>query len=105
MIPAPAALSTHAGQFERLVAEGRYDEAQRVFEAYCRILDEVLRGVPAGDPRIRQMEEEWNRLVDDTRRRVLAGRAHAALRLGLLSPHRQLYGQPLLARHTWQCLA
>ena len=104
MIPRPAALSTRARQIEDLVVEGRYAEAQRVFEAYCRMLEQILHALPAGDPRIRQMEDEWNRLLDNTRRRVLAGRTHAAMRLALLSPHRQLYGQPPAARHTWQCL-
>ena len=105
MIPQPALLSTHACQIERLVAEGRYAEAERVFAAYCRTLEEILRGLAAGDPRIRQMEDEWNRLLGHTRRQVLAGRAHAAMRLADLSRHRQLYGEPLPARHTWQCMA
>jgi hypothetical protein len=98
-------LADRAHQMESLVAEGRYGEAQGVFEDYCGVLEKILRGLPPGDPAVRQLEDEWHRLLDATRQRVLVGRAHTAMRLASLCSSRQFYGEPPQARGTWQCQA
>jgi hypothetical protein len=90
-----------AGLRARL-AERRYGEAQRALQEYCRVLRHTVAGLPSGDPGVRRLEAEWQRLRDDTRRRLLAGRAHAAARLGRLSQVRPLYREPSPQRHTWE---
>jgi len=91
-----------AGRVRSLVASGRYAEAQRSFEEYCRALAEALAALPPKDPRIRELEEEWRRVSSETRRRVLTGRAHAAARLARLARPPRSYGDPADHRHTWQ---
>jgi hypothetical protein len=94
-----------AHQVRRLVAEGRYAEAQRAFEDYCQALAQALAVLPPKDARIRELEDEWGRLLGETRGRVLAGRAQAAVRLARLSPAPRLYGDGPEPARTWQYLA
>jgi hypothetical protein len=98
-------LSTLAGRLRTLAAEGRYAEAQGCFEAYCHALARAIAGLPPGDPSLRRLEDEWQRLLDETRRRVLAGRAHAGARLARLPKLPPLYSEPSPPRHTWECSA
>jgi hypothetical protein len=96
-----------AGKAERLrvlVAEGRYQDAQECFEDYCGTLKETLRRLPAGDPRRQKIDSEWRRLLEQTRRRVLAGQAHAAARLARLPRRRPLYNLAPVQRRTWDLL-
>jgi hypothetical protein len=101
---AESELAGTAEHLEALVARGLYGEAQACFDAYCRDLKETLRRLPHGDPRLRQMEVEWRRLLNRMRRRVLAGRAHAAARLARLPRRRPLYSCVPAPRRTWQIL-
>jgi len=101
---AESELAGTVDRLEALVARGCYGEAQACFDAYCRDFKETLRRLPPGDPRLRQMEGEWRRLLDRTRRRVLAGRAHAAARLARLPHRRRIYSAAPAPRRTWQIL-
>jgi|ERR1700690_1444052 hypothetical protein len=101
---AESELAGTADRLGALVAQGRYGEAQACFDEYCRDLKETVRCLPPGDPRLRQMQGEWHRLLDRTRRRVLAGRAHAAARLARLPQRRRLYSAVPAPRQTWQIL-
>jgi len=98
-------LSDRARQLEILVAQRRYAEALPVFESYCQTLAEVVTSLPPRDPRIRQSEEHWRNLLNQTRRRVLAGRAHAAARLARLVQPRPTYDGRRAGQRTWQYLA
>jgi hypothetical protein len=93
-----------ADRLDILVAQGRYAEAQECFDAYCRDFKDTLRSLPPDDPRLRQMETEWRRLLEQTRRRVLTGRAHAAARLARLPGHRRFYRSAPSPRRTWEVL-
>lgn len=93
-----------ADRLGALVAQGRYGDAQAIFDAYCRDLKATLRRLPPGDPRFREMEDDWRRLLDRTRRRVLTGRAHAAARLARLPRIRRPYSAALPTRRTWELL-
>jgi hypothetical protein len=104
MSVAESELAGTAGRLEAMVAQGRYGEAQACFDAYCRDLKETLRSLPHGDPRLRQMQDEWRRLLDRMRRRVLVGRAHAAVRLARLPHPRRVYSAVSAPRRTWQIL-
>jgi hypothetical protein len=101
---AESELAGTADRLEALVARGCYGEAQACFDGYCRDLKETLRRLPPGDPRLRQMEGEWRRLLDRMRRRVLAGRAHAAARLARLPRRGRLYSAVPPRRRTWELL-
>jgi hypothetical protein len=92
-----------ARRVQRLVAEGRYAEAQGAFEAYCSVMSAVLARLPTADPRWRSIKEDWQNLFDRTRCNVLAGRAHAAARLLRLPKVRGSYGDVPPGRPTWQC--
>ncbi|HLY19878.1 MAG TPA: hypothetical protein VKR61_21775 [Bryobacteraceae bacterium] len=98
-------LDSCARTMQRLVAEERYAEAQRAFEDYCRKWAEMRAGLPGQDPRIPELDVEWRRVAGEARRRVLADRAHAALRLARLARPVQPYGERPPARRTWECLA
>jgi hypothetical protein len=91
-----------AGRLRAQVAEGRYGEAQLALQEYCRALRKTAAGLPRGDPRLPRLEDEWRRLLEETRRRVLAGRAHAAARLARLPKILPLYREPCSPRHTWE---
>jgi hypothetical protein len=93
-------LAVTANRLGVLVAQRRYGEAQACFDEYCRDLKDCLRRLPPGDPRLRHMEDEWRRLMEQTRRRVLVGRAHAATRLARLP--RRLYSGASAPRTTWE---
>ncbi|HTT62623.1 MAG TPA: hypothetical protein VMG35_12300 [Bryobacteraceae bacterium] len=97
-----AALEVLAARLRSLAAEGRYAEAQLAFEDYCRALQENLAGLPPGDPRWRRLEAGWRRLLDETRRLVLAGRAHAGVRLARLPRAAPRYGDAPRPRRTWE---
>jgi hypothetical protein len=94
-----------ARPLRRLVAAGRYREAQAEFEAYASGVAESLAGLSPGDPRAARLQDEYRRLLLDTRRRVLAGRAHAAGRLARLAGVRQPYAAPAAPRRSWQYFA
>jgi hypothetical protein len=103
-----AQLEAVAGRLRARVAEGRYREAQGELKDYCQTLRQTVAALPPGDPAVRRLEGEWRRLLDDTRRRVLAGRAHAGARLARLAkmPTRsRFYGDGLPPRRTWEWLA
>jgi hypothetical protein len=97
-----AELDVLAGRLRARVAERRYGEAQLALQEYCRILRKTAAGLPPGDPRLGRLEDQWRRLRQETRRRVLAGRAHAAARLARLPKVLPLYREPSLPRHTWE---
>lgn len=92
-----------ASRLRARVAEGRYPEAQQALGEYCREIRATLGGLPPGDPGLRLLQHEWQRLYDETRRRVLAKRAHACERLAQLPKFPRLYGDDPQPRHTWQC--
>jgi hypothetical protein len=103
----PAELEALAGRLRASVAAGRYREAQETLQEYCRALRKAVAGLPPGDARLHSLEDEWRLLLDQTRRRVLAGRAHAAARLRRLapSPARPRFGfDGLQPRHTREWL-
>ena len=97
-------LAGTADRLRALVVQGRYAEAQACLDEYCLLFKETVRRLPSGDPRLPQMEAEWRRLLDQTRRKVLTGRAHAATRLERLPRRRPLYSAIPLPRHTWDLL-
>lgn len=99
-----AGLDTCAGLVQRAVAHAQYTEARRALEEYGRAAAAELAGMSPGDPRIRRIEIEWRRLLDETRRQVLAGRAQMAVRLARLSQAAPRYGGSPGIRHTWECL-
>jgi hypothetical protein len=98
-----AELEALAGRLRTQVAEGRYREAQHALQEYCRALRKTVAGLQSGDPGVRRLEDEWQRLLEETRRRMLAGRAHAGARLARLPKPLPLYSEPSLPRHTWEC--
>ena len=102
MKAAPEELEALAGRLRSRVAEGRYREAQDALQEYCRALRITAAGLPSGDPGLRRLEDEWQRLQDETRRRVLAGRAHAGARLARRPRPLPLFSEPSLPRHTWE---
>jgi hypothetical protein len=95
-------LGVLAGRLRARVAERQYGEAQGALQEYCRVLRKTAGGLPSGDPRLGRLEEDWQRLLEETRRRVLAQRAHAAARLARLPKVLPLYREPCLPRHTWE---
>jgi hypothetical protein len=105
MKTAASQLDARARELRGMVGAGRYGEAQAVFEEYCRGLAELLSGLPPGDARAAQLRSGWQELLVETRRRVLAGRAHAAVRRGRLPVSAPSYAEPPEARHSWQILA
>jgi hypothetical protein len=105
MTAAEAELQDLAARLRARVGEGRYGEAHRALEEYCQALRKIVAALPGGDPRRGRLQDDWLRLAEETRRRVLAGRAHAAAGLARL-PKRPLgYGCGSRPRHTWACLA
>jgi len=83
------------------VAEGRYRQAQAALEEYCGMLRESLAGLSPADPQRRLLAAEWEELAEQTRRRVLAGKAHAAARLARLHRPAGLYHNQPPAHHRW----
>ena len=103
-----AELDVLAGRLRARVAEGRYAEAQAVLRDYCGALRKTAAGLPRGDARLARLEHDWERLAEETRRRVLAGRAHAGARLARLAQTpsgSRFYGDGLPPRRTWEWLA
>lgn len=96
-------LEALAARLRARVAEGRYGEARGALREYCGALRKAVAGLAPGDPGRGRLKSDWERLAEETRRRLLARRAHAAARLARLPklplPYRD--GPP---RHTWQCL-
>jgi len=70
-----------AGRLQVLVATGRYAEASGLLEECGRALDRMVRELQPGDPCGAELVAEWRRILEDLRRRVLAGRSHLAARL------------------------
>jgi len=93
-----------AQRLEVLVAQRRYGEAQACFDEYSRDLQATLLRLPHGDPRFREIEEDWHKLIERTRRRVLTGRAHLAARLARLPRRRLSYSAARAPRRTWELL-
>jgi hypothetical protein len=106
MKPAEAELEILAGRLRARVAEGRFREAQGALAEYCRVLRKTVAGLPRGDPGRGRLEEEWRLLAEQTRRGLLAGRAHAGARLARLAqisqPPRFYGGGPPPPRRTWE---
>jgi hypothetical protein len=103
-----AELEIRAGRLRARVGERRYREAQEALQDYCGVLRRMLAGLPRGDPRRGRFEDEWRRLAEETRRRVLAGRAQAGARLARLaqtSQRRRFYGAGQEPHRTWAWLA
>ena len=101
-------LESLAGRLRVRVAEGRYAEAQGVLREYCQALRKTVAGLPRGDPGRGRLGDEWRRLAEQTRRGLLAGRAHACARLARVAqvPKRlQTYGEDPPPRRTWECSA
>jgi hypothetical protein len=97
-----AELDVLAGRLRARVGEGRYGEARCALAEYCQALRKTVAGLPRGDPGLRRLENDWRRLLEETRRRVLAKRAHAAARLARLPKVLPLYREPCPPRHTWE---
>jgi hypothetical protein len=103
-----AELEALADRLRARVAERRYREAQAALHEYCQALRKMVAVLPRGDPGLRRLEDEWRRLAEQTRRGVLAGRAHAAARLARLAqtlPGSRLYEGGREARRTREWLA
>jgi hypothetical protein len=103
-----AELEILAGRLRARVAEGRYPEAQGALREYCLALRKTVAGLPRGDPGRCRLEDDWRRLAEEARRRVLAGRAHAGARLARLAQApsgSRFYGDGLPPRRTWEWLA
>jgi|HubBroStandDraft_4_1064222.scaffolds.fasta_scaffold03125_3 hypothetical protein len=101
-------LEALAGRLRVRVAQGRYPEAQGALHEYCQALRKTVATLPRGDPGLGRLEDAWRRLAEETRRQVLAGRAHAGARLARLAqmlPHPRSYGDVPLPRRTWEWLA
>jgi len=98
-----ADLDDLAGRVRTQVAEGRYREAQQALAEYGRALRKTAAALPPRDSGLRRLEDEWQRVLDETRRRVLSGRAHAGARLARLPKLLPLYSEPSRPRHTWEC--
>jgi hypothetical protein len=94
MMPLGAELEEVASRLQVLVAQRRYPEAQDALAEYCRALRLAAAALPPGDPRLGRLETGWRRLAEETRRRVLTGRAHAAARLERLTQLTQLTQAP-----------
>ncbi len=91
-------LESLAAGLRSLVAQGRYPEAHRAWEDYCR----ALAALAPGHPAIRELERGFRELFAETRRRVLAGRAQAAVRLSRLPRPARPYGGGDAAPSTWR---
>ncbi len=95
-----------AARLRARVSERRYREAQEALDEYCRVLRQTAAAQPPGD--LRRLQDEWRRLAEETRRRVVAGRAHAGERLtklARLSQGSRFYGPGRDTRRTWEWLA
>jgi hypothetical protein len=102
MTAAERELDILAGRLRARISERRYAEAQRALRQYCGVLRNSVARLPPGDPGVRRLGAEWQSLRDETRRRLLTGRAHAAARLARLRQVRPLYREPSPPRHTWE---
>jgi hypothetical protein len=85
MTAVEAELEALAGRLRARVADGRYREAQDALAEYCGALGKSAAGLAPRAPDRRRLQEQWLSLLEETRRRVLAGRAHAGARLALLA--------------------
>ena len=94
-----------AARLRDRVAQRCYGEAQAALDEYCGALRKTVAGLPPGDSQLGRLQEDGARLLEETRRRVLAGRAHAGLRLARLPKPTRPYGEGPQPRRTWQCLA
>jgi hypothetical protein len=108
MTSGDAELEVLADRLRARVGERRYREAQDALAEYCGALRRTVASLPRGDPGLRRLEDHWRRLAEETRRRVLAGQAHAGARLAELAQMSQrshLYGAAPEPRRTWEWLA
>jgi len=95
-------LDALAARLKARAAEGQFAEAQRALEAYSRAVV-ILRGSLArGDPGIRKLERQAMELLEETRRQVVQGRAHAAVRRARLRTPATFAAD--IPRHTWEIL-
>lgn len=97
-----AEMEAVAARLRTRVSERRYPEAQCALQAYCQALRKTVAGLAPCDPSVLRLENEWNRLLGETQRRMLANRAHAAARLARLPKPLPGYGTPAPPRHTWE---
>jgi hypothetical protein len=93
-----------ADRLRARVTAGHYEEAQAALAEYCRALRAAAAGLPRGDPRLCSLEQACSGLLEQTRRRVLAGRAQAAARLVRLPKVSPSYGERPPLRHAWRIL-
>jgi hypothetical protein len=105
MTAGAAALESLAGRVRARVAERRYREAQDAMAEYCRALRREVAGRAPGDPARQRLKHEWQGLLEEIRRRLLADRAHAGLRLARLPKPPRPYGDGPQPRRTWLYLA
>lgn len=99
----PRERAAHAERLRDRVAEGRFLEARDALEEYCGALRKTAAGLPPGDPGLGLLEDEWRGLLEQTRRQVLAGRAHAAARLSRVPKASRPYGEGPPPRSSWEC--
>ncbi|HUD99931.1 MAG TPA: hypothetical protein VMR62_10180 [Bryobacteraceae bacterium] len=106
MTAGQAKLEDLAARLRAQVSERRYREAQEALDEYCRVLRQTAAALPRGN--LRRLQDEWRRLAEETRRQVLAGRAHAGARLAKLAQLSQgsrFYGAARDTRRTREWLA
>jgi hypothetical protein len=105
MKPNNAELEMLAGRLRLSVEEARYGDSQLALAEYAGALRKVAAGLSPGDPGLRQLEEECLSLLEQSRRQVLVGRAHAGARLARLERDARLsqsYGDGPSLRSNWQ---
>ena len=101
-----AGLAELAALLSRRIAEGRFEPARDALADYCRKLHDTAACLPPGDLRQQRLYSEFRDLFEETRRQVLAGRAHLALRLARLPPTDGSlpYTAASAPRRTWEYL-
>jgi len=97
------ALAEAVARLRKAIESEAYPEARTTLLDLRERLDEALRGLPAADPQAGQLLREAGALLAWARRTVLAGRAHAAIRLARLRPLPAAYrAAPAGPRHSWK---
>jgi len=99
-----AAREALAARLRARVAEGCYAEARQALGEYCQAVREAALGMAPGDPALGHLAAEWTETAEEIRRRVLAGRSHAAARLARIPRLPEPYG-PCSPGRRWRCFA
>jgi hypothetical protein len=97
-------LAALAQRLRARVAEGRYAEARGALQEYSEALRKAVAGLAPDDPGRSRLKDDWEGLREETRRRLLARRAHAEARLARLPKLPLPYRCGPEPRRTWQCL-